>query len=103
MLKDRWTHSNDSWPREVAAIHALRGNASGMSVIDGDGIGLRNGTHRDGDGIGLRIATPHLGKVVRRLSGVVDRGVRRHPLGGEQRGALSLSKIRESSEEYSLV
>ena len=98
MLKDRWTLSNDSWPREVAAIHAFRGNASGMSVIDGDGIGLRNGTHRDGDGIGLRIATPHLGKVVRRLSGAGA-----HPLGGEQRGALSLSKIRESSEEYSLV
>ena len=86
----------------MSVANALRGNASQVR----HGPQMSRGMNRHGnarDGIGLRIATPHLGKVVRRLSGVVDRGVGRHPLGGKQRGALSLSKIRESSEEYSLV
>ena len=87
----------------MSVANALRGNASQVR----HGPQMSRGMNRHGnarDGIGLRIATPHLGKVVRRLSGVVDHGgVGAHPLGGEQRGALSLSKIRESSEEYSLV
>ena len=69
-------------PEKVAAIHALRGNASQVR----HGSQMSRGMNRHGnarDGIGLRIATPHLGKVVRRLSGVVDPGgVGAYPLGG---------------------